>query len=498
MQLARTCLALLALARAAHAEPLPAFERSALAALPDGACQELRVDRVGDGVLEIRFFTEHPLEPAGPDAKTSGASLLLAATDPTRASFALYDASGIYPRSARIDAPIRWARDGARLCVASGSRPVLCGPTAGEVDGTARIAFGAGWETSLTGCAALPASLPGARPWLALDPWRGPRPALLEAGALVGLLIAVHAALSRRRSRRARGLLGALGLLAAATLLCVPHPVATEAALEPAVPPLWLDTASWHPRAPHQSLEFRGTPLAGLEAHRETWLVVGGSVAFGEGVDADETFSAVAQRLLGAEGSPAVVLNGGLQGWNIQNIDRFLLDLGDSLPLSGIVLVSILNNVTLPVVGPRSAACDASLVLAHLCNASRSQLLFTWPKLFVPKPHNFERYQETLRRLLAREQSLGRRVVMLDEASTFDRRALSPWNADRYRRAAAEIAAERGVGFHRVDDLVAALPPGDRFLDEIHPTRALHAEIGARLHAILRHSEASAGAKMRR
>lgn len=527
MQRALLCLVLLLAPRAllaADEDALPAFERVELVRLSADECQELRIEGIGRGVLEIRFFAEEPLRPAGWDLKTSGASLLIAAADPARASFLLYHASGIYQQSARLAAPIRWTRRGSELCIASGSRPVFCGPTAGELRGTVRIAFGPGWDTDLTGCAALATPTRPRGPWIAalalfaalaalalrisrgpldvvavvllalglacgvsaaLDPWRLPSVGLLAAGAIGSALVAGRALLVRRLRWQERLPCTVLGLLVAGALVAVPHPVATPAAVEPAVPPLWIDTASWHPRAPHQSLDFRGQPLADVVAGQETWLVLGGSVVFGEGVEASETFTAVAQDLFRAEGDPIVLLNSGMQGWNIQNIDRFLTDLGDALPVTGIVLVSILNNATLPIAGERSRFCDRSLVLAHLCNVLRSQLLLTWPKAILPKPHNLERYRSTLRRLLERELVLGRRVVLLDEAAEFDRTPIL-WKAEPYRAAAAEIGAELGVAFHRVNDVVEALPAGDRFLDGIHPTPALHARLGYRLHEILR------------
>jgi lysophospholipase L1-like esterase len=302
----------------------------------------------------------------------------------------------------------------------------------------------------------------------------------------VPLLVAVVSIIRRRRPWRERAPRIALALLVALALARVPHPVSNAAPAEPAVPPLWLDTASWHPIGPHQSLELRGRPLASLDPNAESWLVVGGSVTYGTGVEPHQSFPAVAQDLLRAHGDRKVLLNGGVQGWNLHNIDRWLADLGDALPLRGIVVASILNNATLPIAAPAGAGCERSLLRAQLCNASRNQLLFTWPKAFLPKPHNPERYRAALRRLVARERALGRRVVLLDEATEFEGWLLVLWNAETYRAIAREVGAELGVPFHAVDAALAPLPMEQRFLDGIHPTAAAHALLGRRLAEILR------------
>lgn len=504
----------------------PSWERSEVVSLPAGACQELHVERVGAGLLEIRFFTEPLPRPAGPDLKTSGASLLLASDDLERASLLLYDASGIYQQTARLPGPIRWQRDDSRLCIASGSDAVLCGPVAGEILGTVQIPFGAGWHARITGCAPFPIA---ERPigtqlaWLAgfaalaalcvvprtrrlrdvavvvvhgavlacaltaaADPWWLPSVALLPLAWIVAVFLTAAALIEPRRTWIQRIPTLALGSLVLFAVATVPHPVRTHAPADPVVPPLWLDTANWHPRAAHQSLEFRGRRLADVEDGAPVWLVLGGSVAFGEGVEASQTFTAVAQDRLREAGDPTILLNGGAQGWNIQNIDRFLSDFGDALPLSGIVLVSILNNATLPVVAPLDASCQRSLLRATLCNFWRSQLLVPWLKVVLPKPHNADRYRQTLRRLLARELGLGRRVVLLDEASDIEGRRLSLWDIDAYRSIAREVGGDFDLPLHSVSDAIAPLSPGERFLDGIHPTPEMHARIGRRLEEILR------------
>jgi hypothetical protein len=41
-----------------------------------------------------------------------------------------------------------------------------------------------------------------------------------------------------------------------------------------------------------------------------------------------------------------------------------------------------------------------------------------------------------------------------------------------------DVAAQHDLRLHRVDDVVAALPPAERFLDGMHLTRAGHAAVG--------------------
>lgn len=524
MRAALLSLLLLCTPHALHAdEPAPAWERVGLVPLPTDECQELHIGRVGRGLLELRYFTEPLPRPTGPDLKTTGASLLLAANDLERASFLLYDASGIYPRTSRLPAPIRWQRHGSRLCIASGSLPVTCGSVAGEILGTLRIAFGPGWETSIAGCApfpmaerpvgawvawllgftALAALVIAQRPrnvWLvvasggpfacaavaALDPWLLPSVALLPAAAIAAILSTAWALIERRRPWTHRIPRIALGFSAISAIVCVPYPVWSNAPVKPVVPPLWFDTANWHPRAAHQSLEFRGRRLADVASGEPTWLVLGGSVAFGEGVEASQTFTAVAQELLRAAGDRTNLLNAGAQGWNIQNVDRFLVDFGDTLPVTGIVVASILNNATLPIVAPMDASCERSLLRAWLCNTWRSQLLLPWLKVILPKPHNPDRDRRILRSLLERELGLGRRVVLLDEASEMEGGILQPWDFDLYREIAREVGEEFDVPFHPVTDVAAELRPDERFLDRIHPAAAMHALLGRRLYEILR------------
>lgn len=516
---------LLAAHTAVAAAEEPAWKRGEIVALRTDECQELRVDRAGAGLLELRFFDGAMPLPVGPDPKTSGASLLLPASDPESASFVLYDASGMYSQSARLTPPIRWTRSGRDLCVGSGATPVFCGRTHREIEWTTRIAFGAGWETRIGGCAPLP---PPDRPlpsrllggiavclllagltllrarnrWervsvallvpvlgfaaiAAHDPWLLPFVAIVAAAALACVVAGIGALRGRSRPWSVRGAPITLAALAATVLSLVPHPVWTDAATPPAAPALWLDPASWQPRAAHQSLEFRDRPVASLAPDAPNWLVLGGSVVFGDGVEAHQAFPAVAQDLLRARGDRTMLFNAGVQGWNIGNIDRFMADAGGDLPLTGVVLVSILNNATIPIVAPSAPRCDTSLFRAWLCNATRSQAFFLWPKVFLPKPRSPERYRDMLSALLAREQARGRKIVLLDEIGEIDT-GLRIWNTETYREIARAVAAERGVPFYPVSDAVASLPPAERYLDGIHPTPAMHALLGKRLAEILR------------
>ena len=508
---------------------LPSWQRGEIVALPADACRELRIDRVGRGPLELRFATELLPTPSGPDLKSTGASVLIAAEDPERVTFQVYTPGGIFGRSSRVPAPLRWLRHGATLCVASGSRVVSCAPVAGEIAGTVLVPFGPGWQADVAGCAAFPIRDTASRSslaWLAgfaalaafamrtsrrrvevfavavcaaslacaaiavTNPWRLPTLALLPGGAIASLLAAAAAQRGRRRPWVERAPWIALGLLTASAIGQVRYPVWSSAPVDPLVPSLWRDSADWHPRAAHQSLEFRGRPVAGVAPDAEQWLVLGGSVVFGEGVDASQTFTAIAQDLLRKDGD-ANVLNAGAQGWNIGNIDRLLADGLDSLPVTGIVIVSILNNATLPIAAAEPAGCDASLPIAYLCNVSRNQLVLAWPKVFLPKPGNLARYRSTLRALLARELALGRKVVLLDEIGEIDDRRWL-WSTEAYRTVAREVAAEAGVPFHGVRDAIAPLAENERFLDGIHPTPAMHLLLGRRLYEVLREQRSAA------
>jgi hypothetical protein len=517
--------AMLAAPPAHAATPLPPFERAELSRVPRDTCQELRVARAGEGHLEVRFFASTPLERTGPDPKVEGASLLLPGDDPERATLVAWDASGPYARSARVPAPWRWVVRDGRLCVASGADPVLCAAVATEPTRFVQIAFGPGWETDVVGCStvARPAPARGAPTWGALlvaaaaaavGLARGARarsvavaaaaagaPAVLAhlhpfaplgptgaaVSGLVGAVVLAGALAARRAHGRARLAFAALGLVTALAAVTAPHPVATPSPAPPAVPPLFTDAAFWHPRGPHQSLAFRGRPVAGVEASREVWLVLGGSVAFGEGVEADETFTAVAEARLRASGRDLDLDNAGAQGWNLAAIDRWLRDMGDALPVDGLVLVSILNNATLPIPGPRAAGCDASLLRAFACNRWRSLFFLTWPKVFAPEPHNPERHAARLRGLLERETALGRRIVLMDEPSAAQIHGgrFRWFGAEAYRAATRAIGADFGLALHPVADVLAALPADEAFFDGLHPTPAAHRLWGERLAEVL-------------
>jgi hypothetical protein len=330
---------------------------------------------------------------------------------------------------------------------------------------------------------ALLVAVSGAIAIAAHDPWRIPFGGIVAATGVGQVVAAIGFA--RGRGWRERAPWIGLALVAAIALQRVPHPVCVDAATPPAAPALWLDPANWHPRAAHQSLEFRDRAVASLAPADAHWLVLGGAVVFGDGVEAHQAFPAVAEDLLRAEGDRSRVFNAGMQGWNIQNIDRFLADLGDDLPLTGIALVSILNNATIPIAAPDAVGCGATMLRAWLCNAVRNQALFTWPKVFLPKPRNTERYRTALRALLEREKARGRRIVLLDEIGEIDA-GWRIWDTETYREIARGVAAELGVPFHPVSDAVASLPPDERWLDGIHPTPAMHALLGKRLAEILR------------
>jgi len=507
------------------ATPLPPWQRAELSRVPEGECQELRVALVGEGHLAVRFFATSPLEATGPDRETEGASLLVPEADPERATLVVYDETGPYARSARVPAPIRWSVRDGRLCVASGAEPKLCGAVASPPTRFVEIAFGPGWATDVVGCSALarpPSShaapafaallglavaggafaVRGARGRAALLALAGaaalaavahvrPFAALGPAGAagagLVGIAVGLGALLARGAPRATRASLALIGLLTAVAAATAHHPVASFAPAPQAVGPLFTDAAFWHPRGPHQSLDFRGRPLAALDPSRESWLVLGGSVAFGEGVEPDETFTAVAEARLRAGGRAIDLYDAAAQGWGLAAVDAWLRDLGDRLPVRGLVLVSILNNATLPTPGPRAEGCDASLVRAFACNQQRSLFFLTWPKVFWPKPHNPARHAALLRGLLARETALGREIVLMDEPSEAQIHGglFRRFGAERYRAATREIGADFGLELEPVADALAALPAGEAFLDGIHPTAAGHRAWGERLAEIL-------------
>jgi len=518
---------------AAAGELVP-WRRQAPVRVPDGRCLALELDAVGRGVLELRLHAPGAVPLRGVDAKRSGASVLLSGEDPSRPTLALYSAGGIHARTARVSGPLRIGLEDGRVCLGDGPAASACGRPVGRIAQVLQVPFGAGWSTRLVPCAYAAAQPARTGAWitawwlrvglaalglamLLVTLWRAPgwrvrvaagglalagggalsfhaSPLAMSAGLAPGLLlllavgIGAGSLLLPGRSARGRPGLALLAVVVAGTLLAAPHPVRVAAPAAPAVPELWRDTAHWHPRALHQTLAFRERPMAGLPPAAERWLVLGGSVAYGEGVAPDRTFSAVAEARLRGEGRAVQVLNAGAQGWNAANADALLAGVGDALGIDGIVLVSVLNNATLPVVGPFPAACEGGALAAWACNQLRSIHFLQWPKALLPKPGNAERHAARLGRILARERARGRRVLLVDEPTAAEQVGRTDWflpfgvARDTVRR----VAATYGLELHPVAPALAPLPSEVAFLDGIHPSPAGHQRIGAAVHALLR------------
>lgn len=511
------------------------WQRTSEVVVPSGQCQELAVTRRGDRFLELRLSPE-PLPVVGIDTKIRGASVFVAESD-DRATIVLYHTTGLYELNVSLRESLRWWRDGRRLCFASGSRTLGCGVTNGEAKYIQRIAFGTGWESEVVPCSSpLPTRWPGtvrrslvplaSLAFLAgvifllqiryrgqvvelclsvvllvvlgwatvasIDPWciepRYPLAALVVMGSwsLIRLL--------RRRSIGQVCLVGVLVACATGVAL-IPHPLQPNETAhivdDTAAPPLWVDTAYWHFAAPQQRLQFATRSVASLwESEEETWLVLGGSVTAGRETGAAEAFTAIAQNRLATDGYRVRLVNAGVPGWNLGQIDRFLLDAGDRLPVRGIVVASVLNNAAFPLVGPPEPHRCRTFLCAYAYNLRRNYLLFVAANFFLPKPTNQAHFRETLERLLARETRLRREVILLDE--THDAKLRPHWYngwlgrpQERYRGILRQVAAAHGRSLHGVDDVVAALPPNDRFIDGMHLTKDAHIAVGKRLAEIL-------------
>jgi hypothetical protein len=124
-------LGLLATYGEALADSDDPWQRSAAVLVSSGPCQELAVARPGDGFLELRLESETRL-PVGIDSKIRGASVFVPGSG-DRATIILCHTTGLYPLTVSLDGPLRWRRDGRRLCVGAGSRTLVCGLTNGEV-----------------------------------------------------------------------------------------------------------------------------------------------------------------------------------------------------------------------------------------------------------------------------------------------------------------------------------------------------------------------------
>jgi lysophospholipase L1-like esterase len=530
--------ALACLTAAATAEPLAvsSWRRTPEQAVAPGECQQLAVSQAGSGFLELRLVP-YPLPPLGSEPKIAGASVFIPATG-DRATIVLYHTTGPYALTLSVDGPLRWSIDGTSICFADSSRPLACGHTHDVIRFSQRIAFGAGWQTEIVSCApfitphvlrphvwvllplagifaALLAFQLRRRPrlgdWIGIaaitalaacaalawvDPWWIGPGWLLVSAMLALLWVLIRLARSRGRGQSA---FVALAATAAAAMLLAPHPLLplpdVRTRDEPAVPPLWTDAAYWHFHSPQQELGFRDRPIGELPTSAgaiddELWLVIGGSVTYGSETDPQTTFTALAEQQLRRDGQPVRLLNGGVGGWNLSHIDRVLRDIGDRLPLRGIVIVSILNNATFRIVGPPHPPTCTTLLCAYAYNLSRNYLLAPVVNVLLPAPGNEARFATLLDDIITRELARGREVILLDE--THDAQLRPAWYnswvggpQERYRSTTRRIGAAHGLELHRVDDAVAALPPDERFSDGMHLTPAAHAAVAARLAAIV-------------
>jgi len=525
----------IATAATAASAPMSSWRRTAEEAVAPGQCQQLTVEQAGSGFLELRLVP-YPLPPLGSDAKIAGASVFVSATG-DRATFVLYHTTGPYALTVSLNGSLRWSTDGTTICFADGSRPLACGHTHGEVRYAQRIPFGSGWETEIVPCA--PFITPHAlrpRAWLLLplaavfavlvarqarrrgglgdligiaiilamatctalawvDPWWIDPSWLLVTAALAALWMLFRLLRSRGRGQ---GTFIALAATAAVAMALVPHPLVSldgvRARDDAAAPPLWIDAAYWHFHSPQQELEFRGQPIGelpiGAAGEDELWLVLGGSVTYGWETDPQTTFTALAEQQLARAGHHVRLLNAGVGGWNLGQVDRVLRDIGDRLPLRGIVIVSVLNNAAFPIAAaPHPPACT-TLLCAYAYNLSRNYLLSPVINFFLPAPGNQARFTALLDDIIARELARGRTVILLDE--THEAQLRPAWYnrwvggpQERYRTAARQVAAAHGLELHRVDDAVAALPPDQQFTDGMHLTPAAHVAVAARLAEIL-------------
>jgi hypothetical protein len=513
-----------------------AWQRMEGVFVPSGQCQELTVRRAGSRFLELRLSPE-PLQAAGIDAKIQGASVFVPESG-DRATILLYHKSGLYELSVSLRESLRWWRDGRRVCFASGSSTLACGVTNGEVRYAQRIAFGTGWESEVVPCS-FPLSVPHSGltrrssvafaslglfagvlfllqiryrkrlidlifPALLLvilgwsmvawiDPWYMDPRYPLATLVVVGLWALIR--LFRERSVRNVCLVG-LSVTCFISVVRIPHPLQPIEGVrlvdDAGAPPLWVDTAYWHFAAPQQRLQFATRSVASLWlSDEETWLVLGGSVTAGRETGAADAFTAVAEQRLTADGSRVRLVNAGVPGWNMGQIDRFMLDVGDRLPIRGVVLASVLNNSAFPIVGPPEPYRCRTFLCAYTHNLRRNYLLFVVINFFLPKPANQARFEEMLDGLITRELNLGREVVLLDE--THDAQIRPRWYngwlgrpQERYRHILRRVAAAHGRSLHRVDDVVAALPVENRFVDGMHLTKDGHLAVGMRLAEILK------------
>jgi len=110
-----------------------------------------------------------------------------------------------------------------------------------------------------------------------------------------------------------------------------------------------------------------------------TWriLVVGDSVAFGEGLPIDKAFpDLLEKRLARALGRPVEVLNGGVEGYNTVSELAFLRDIGLGLHPRTVVVAFNLNDWDIaPTVDARGFLTRAPHPDEHLSLLARSELL---------------------------------------------------------------------------------------------------------------------------
>ncbi len=254
-------------------------------------------------------------------------------------------------------------------------------------------------------------------------------------------------------------------------------------------------------------------PSGPRPAGRQRILVLGDSTFFGHGVADDATMEAQLEVLLRAEGMDVEVINGGIPGYSTEQTRMLLDDVGWSLDPTLLVLGNVWsdNNFDLfsdaDLLRTRAAFAGNPLarsaffqILAGAIDRARGGAgahIVTWTRRSSWPDHGqrrvpVQRYAANLDAMI--RAAAARKVGAVLLRPTNLSLVVTPDKPDvvwgPYHEAQAAVAAHHGIPIVQtlpaMLEAAKTLPPGNFFVDDMHPTRAGHALFAASTVAALR------------
>lgn len=256
-------------------------------------------------------------------------------------------------------------------------------------------------------------------------------------------------------------------------------------------------------------LGLRGAELAPRLPDEVRLLTVGDSSIYGDGVEEDETFHAVAaSELQRAWGRPVSAVNGGVPGYDVAQAGGLVARVGEAVAPDFIVVATQwsdlfgsrqhegaegVGRVALTGTLARFATYRvARVLLAPWLSARQVRFAADPSQLGSLDPTDPTRtpllaYLAGLRSLGDQAEALGAQVVYVALPAPLDLDPVPPPpTVSTFRGAMATAAAEREAPF--LDGPALFVDQGaapDEFLDQVHPGPRAHARLGEALAALL-------------